>query len=207
MQVSTPSPIEHVIEQAAGHIKDGLVDSYLKQAYADLKHWEDRIAEEGRTGRKTDIYEVYDDVFVRADFARRERLKDLVKSDESAPRMDRGDVRKTDEEIQEWAEKRGQEAVVEFIHKMTRKFQGLGEVLTARFDGNGSWNHFYMTFPEDTSLVVENSVTINCSPKGKLFNQFPTRFSSFILRGERVKSPSEKKVKQLLATLEGQDND
>jgi hypothetical protein len=93
-------------------------------------------------------------------------------------------------------------AVTGFIAKMVSKFDGIceakGNVTTVKANGSLGWNAIRFEFADGSSFDAQNSIVSKWSVNGRPFNQYPTTFHNVILPGgERMKQPSEAKVKKL----------
>lgn len=92
-------------------------------------------------------------------------------------------------------------AVAGFIVKMVDKFEGIceakGNCTVVKANGSLGWNAIRFEFADGSSFDAQNSIVSKWSSKGRPFNQYPTTFHNVILPGgERMKQPSEAKVKK-----------
>lgn len=87
-----------------------------------------------------------------------------------------------------------------FLNKQVGKYNAIihAKGLSAEFSVNGTvmLNAIRISFPDGSSLRIQNSIVHNWSGQGTPYVQFPTTFHDVVLAdGSRLKAPSEKKVK------------
>jgi hypothetical protein len=104
------------------------------------------------------------------------------------------------------AKSEAEEVIMAFVAKVGGKLNGIAEAMgnlsSAKLHGSTTLqNCIRLEFEDGSSFNVENDIIINHSVYGKPFNQFPTRFSNAVLRGEPVKNPSEAKMKKLFVAV------
>lgn len=111
----------------------------------------------------------------------------------------------TDEEIQKFAEQMADDALADFVDKMTKKMAAIGEVKNATI--NYSWGDLFQTclnveFKNGIRFNMINSIVYKTSSRGLPFHQFPARFNSVTLNGVAQKGcASEAAVKRLAKSL------
>lgn len=113
--------------------------------------------------------------------------------------------------IEQKAERQAEDAIQSFIAKMSSKLQGLidakGGLVTAETDGSLHNNAIRITFQDGTCFTLVNSMTLNVSSRGKVFNQYPARFHQVVyyrMDGSvtRYNVLSESEIKSLFGVKE-----
>lgn len=90
-----------------------------------------------------------------------------------------------------------------FINKNTAKIEavfGDRELKTIRKSlGSSLTGEVLFEFTNGDSFLVVNTIEFAISKLGNWFNRFPTRFHNVVLSGEKMKQPSEAKMKREFA--------
>lgn len=115
------------------------------------------------------------------------------------------------EKVEKFAEANANAAAEAFVINNMKKLTAVigektkgGIVLTSK-EVNGSFGvsfsgRMYFKFSDGTSFQTRNDITLNVSPRGLIFNQFPITFHNVIFKnGKAVKFVSEKAMNEVWA--------
>jgi len=113
---------------------------------------------------------------------------------------------KTDSELDTLAEQMADNALADFVTKMTKKMDAIGKVESAKIDyefGDLFQTRLFLKFENGISFDMVNSIVFKTSSRGRPFHQFPARFSNVRVNGQEVKHcASEAAVKRVAKDLQ-----
>lgn len=109
---------------------------------------------------------------------------------------------KTDEELEVMASDFAELVWMDFIKKMTVKFDQFGEAREVEFYGDDPIeNQMVVKFDNECEFTVNNSIVWKYSNRGTHFCQFPMRFTAPKRYGKKLKDLSTQKGCQYLSNL------
>lgn len=109
---------------------------------------------------------------------------------------------KTDEELEVMAADFAELVWMDFINKMTVKFDKFGEAREVEFYGDDPIeNQMVVKFDNECEFTVNNSIVWKYSNRGTHFCQFPMRFTAPKRYGKKLKDLSTQKGCQYLSNL------
>lgn len=208
--------IKAIVEQIAEKFRAQLVEQFTQSAQATIANWQKLSAEKGVTdprhlwptsSTRQNRYEYF------ANQQAERAISPYVEQVKDETYYKPWGVAKTyalksgnEERIAKKAKEYADFAVAGFITKMVSKFEGIceakGNVTTVKANGSLGWNAIRFEFADGASFDAQNNIVSKWSSKGRPFNQYPTTFHNVILPGgERMKQPSESKVKEAFVVV------
>lgn len=203
--------IKAIVRQIADKFHAQLVEQFTLSANATIADWQKVSADKNLTdprhlwptsSTRQNRYEYF------ANQQKQQAISPYIEQAKDATSYTPWNMPKTyvlrsgnDERIARKAKDYADFAVAGFIVKMVDKFEGIceakGNCTVVKANGSLGWNAIRFEFADGASFDAQNSIVSKWSSKGRPFNQYPTTFHNVVLPGgERMKQPSEAKVKK-----------
>jgi uncharacterized protein (UPF0333 family) len=96
-------------------------------------------------------------------------------------------------------------AIESFVLKLTKKLTDIvesKEIAAASLQGSLRHNSIYFTFKDGSSFNVDSNIVHVVNSYGTWFQRYPTTFHNVVLKGERLKSPSEASVRKAFTGID-----
>ena len=203
--------IKAIVRQIADKFHAQLVEQFTQNAQATIANWQKESAEKNLTdsrhlwptsSTKQNRYEYFANQQKQQAIA--PYIEQAAGQSHSIWHTPKNYVLKSgnDERIAIQAKNYADFAAAGFIAKMVDQFEGIceakGNCTVVKANGSLGWNAIRFEFADGASFDAQNSIVSKWSSKGRPFNQYPTTFHNVILPGgERMKQPSEAKVKKV----------